>query len=362
MKKLILTWAAVCLTASAAVPLGDATRGAEIFRSQKCVTCHSINGAGGKAAPDLGRSVSREYTPALLASLMWNHAPQMWSAMEKAGIAAPRLDSQSAADLFAYFFAARFFEQKGDAGRGRKAFVDKGCAQCHSLGSGGATAGPAVLKWEAVTDPIELARQMWNHSPQMKTAMAAKGVKMPSLTAAEMNDITVYLQNLPGARNLKPQFSPASAATGEELFQAKGCGGCHKGTHPVGKDGVPHSAAELAAALWNHPGKTPQRGELRPEEMKRLMGYLWALQFADEGGLAARGAKAFETKGCAGCHTRGNAPRLAHGETDNSFGMVSVLWAHGPAMQKQMAARNAVWPRFVNTDMADVLAYLKTVR
>lgn len=362
MKRLILTGLAACLTTSAAVPLGDATRGAEIFRNQKCITCHSINGEGGKGAPDLGRSVSREYTPALLASLMWNHAPQMWGAMDKAGIAAPKLDSQAAADLFAYFFAARFFEQKGDAGRGRKAFVEKGCAQCHNIGAGNASTGPSVMKWEAVTDPIELARQMWNHSPQMKSAMTTKGVKMPSLTAAEMNDITVYLQNLPGAKGLKPQFSPASAATGAELFQAKGCVSCHKGEKPVGKSGGLRSGADLAAAMWNHPGKVPQRGELRPEEMKRLVGYLWALQFADEGGVAARGAKAFEAKGCAGCHGKGNAPKLVHGEMDNSFGMVSVLWTHGPAMRKQMAAKGVQWPHFATTDMADVLAYLKTVR
>jgi mono/diheme cytochrome c family protein len=362
MMKLILTGLAVCVAATAAVPLGDATRGAGLFRNQKCVTCHSINGEGGKGGPDLGRSVSREYTPALLASVMWNHAPAMWSAMEKASIAAPKLDSQQAADLFAYFFAARFFEQKGDAGRGRKAFAEKGCAQCHNIGEGNGSTGTAVLKWAAVTDPIELARQMWNHSPQMKTAMAAKGVKMPAMTALEMNDITVYLQNLPGAKSLKPQFSPASAATGAELFAAKGCVSCHKGEKPLGKTGGLRSGAELAAAMWNHPGKVPQRGELRPEEMKRLVGYLWALQFADEGGVAARGAKAFEAKGCGGCHGPSNRPKLAHGEMDHSFGMVAVLWSHGPAMQKQMSAKGVQWPRFVNSDMADVLAFLRTAR
>jgi cytochrome c2 len=294
--------------------------------------------------------------------MMWNHAPQMWSAMDKAGISSPKLDSQQAADLFAYFFAARFFERKGDAARGRKAFVDKGCAQCHNIGSENGTGGPAVMKWASVTDPIELARQMWNHSPQMKSAMATKNIKMPAITAAEMNDITIYLQNLPGAKNLKPQFSPASASTGAELFQAKGCAGCHKGEKALGKSGLLRSTADLATAMWNHPGKLPQRGELRPEEMTRLVGYLWSLQFADEGGTAARGAKAFEAKGCTGCHKPGNLPKLAHGEMDNSFGMVAVLWGHGPAMQKQMASKGILWPRFVNTEMVDVLAYLRTGR
>jgi mono/diheme cytochrome c family protein len=361
MNKAILAGVCATLASYAAVPLGDAGRGANLFREQKCITCHSISGEGGKSAPDLGRSVSREYTPALLASQMWNHAPAMWSAMEKAGISAPKLTSQQASDLFAYFFAARFFEKKGDAGRGRKAFVEKGCADCHNIGSANGSGGPSVLKWAAVTDPIELARQMWNHSPQMKSAMTQKGVKMPALTAAEMNDITIYLQNLPGAKGLKPQFSPASATTGAELFEVKGCAGCHKGARALGK-GTLRTTAEFAAAMWNHPGKVPQRGELRPEEMTRLVGYIWALQFVDEGGSAARGVRAFEAKGCVNCHAKGNAPKLAHGEMDHSLGMVAVLWGHGPEMLKQMAAKGIQWPRFANSDMADVLAYLRTVR
>ncbi len=360
--RMFMIAAAAAAVASAAVPLGDATRGANLFREQKCISCHSLNGEGGKVGPDLGRTVSREYTPALLASQMWNHAPQMWSAMEKAGVTAPKVDSQQAADLFAYFFAARFFDKKGDAGRGRKTFVEKGCASCHNIGATGASTGTSVLKWASVTDPIELGRQMWNHSPQMKSAMAAKNVKMPTLTAMEMNDISIYLQHLPGAKDQQPQFAPASATTGEELFKAKGCAGCHQGAKAIGKSGTLKSTAELAAAMWNHPGKTPPKDELRPEEMKRLVGYLWAAQFADEGGVASRGEKAFAAKGCATCHTSSNMPRLTHGETDNSFGMVAVLWGHGPSMKKQMASKGIQWPHFQNTDMADVLAYLRTAR
>jgi len=359
MKRIVVLAVWAGMVAYGDAPLGDAVRGSALFTSQNCVTCHSVNGEGGRSAPDLGRKTSRALTPSELAALMWNHAPQMWTAMEAAGVAKPKVSEEQAADLFAYFYAARFFERKGDAGRGRQAFVDKGCAGCHSITPGGNGGGPAVAKWAAVSDPVELARLMWNHSAAMKAEMAAKKVKQPQLTAVEMNDITIYLQSLPAARGQRPQFAPASAETGELLMKTKGCEGCHTGARALPKKGVFRSSAELAAAMWNHQGKSGGSGELRPEEMRRLVGVLWTKQFEDEGGTVARGSKVFETKGCAGCHA-GKMP-VAAGKA-SSYGMIAVLWGHGPAMQKQMLAKGGKWPRFENTEMADLIAYLRQSR
>ncbi len=354
MLRLLAVSLATLSLCAASVPLGDSARGAELFKSQKCVVCHSVNGQGGKSGPDLGKTAGRGVTPAAMAALMWSHAPQMWEAMERASMKPQKLTTQQAADLYAYFYSARFFEQKGDAARGKKLFAEKGCAGCHQGAGGGA---PDVSQWPAIADPIELARQMWNHSPQMKGAITAKKAALPKLTAEEMNDITVYLQSLPTASQASPKYVPASAATGEELFKVKGCAGCHAGAKQLGKSG-PKSNAELAAALWNHPGKAPKNSELRPEEMTRLVGYLWTLQFANEGGNAEAGAKAFESKGCKSCHTSG-MPKLAHGEGDNSFGMVAVLWSHGPEMLKQIRGKSLKWPAFGGSDIADLLAYMK---
>jgi len=340
---------------AATVPLGDSARGAELFKTQKCIVCHSINGQGGKSGPDLGKTAGRGYTPAAMAATMWNHAPQMWESMERASIQPPKLTTQQAADLYAYFYSARFFESKADPARGKTLFTEKGCASCHQSAGGGA---PDVSHWPSITDPIELARQMWNHSPQMKGAIQAKKAPLPKLSAEEMNDITAYLQSLPTASKAAPKYVPASAATGEELFKVKGCAGCHSGARQIGKTG-PKNNAELAAALWNHPGKAPANSELRPEEMTRLVGYLWSLQFASEGGNAAAGAKAFASKGCQSCHSAG-VPKLAHGEGDNSFGMVAVLWTHGPQMLSQIRAKGQNWPSFGGTDIADLLAYMKS--
>ncbi|WP_321474870.1 c-type cytochrome [uncultured Paludibaculum sp.] len=360
MKRIMLALIVTGTAAQAAVLVGDSARGAALFKSQNCETCHSVNGEGGKMAPDLGKRSSRGYSPADLSALMWNHAPQMWSAMEKASIAKPKLDSQQAADLFAYFFAARYFEKQGDAGRGRHLFVSKGCSDCHNITSTNGLGGTPVQKWDAVTDPIELARQMWNHSPKMRETMTAKGMKLPELTSVEMNDIAVYLQNLPQTRNRKPEFAPASPTTGEELFQAKGCIGCHVGDNSLAKKTSLRTASEFAASMWNHSSKMKQQSELRPEEMRRLVGYIWSLQFANDNGTAARGQKVFEARGCGNCHDQGSAPKLHLGDRANSYEMISVLWAHGPTMQKEMTSKGIKWPRFENTDMSDLLAFLKT--
>src|SRR5580698_10527340 len=101
--------------ADLAIIPGDSTRGAKIFETQHCVHCHAVNGKGGNVGIDLSLIVTRRFTPALLASAMWNHAPIMWSAMEGEGIDPPKLNPGEAADLFAFFYSARFFDPSGDA-------------------------------------------------------------------------------------------------------------------------------------------------------------------------------------------------------------------------------------------------------
>jgi cytochrome c2 len=343
--------------AAAAVTVGHAERGAELFKSQKCVTCHSIKGEGGKLAPDLGRLGGKGWTPDAMAALMWNHAPQMWEAMDKAGVAPPKISRTDAADLFAYFYAARAFEKPGDAGRGRALFANKGCAECHSLAAGSKGNAPSVLSWESVGDPIELARQMWNHAPKMRAAMEAKKMKVPTITGAEMNDMVVYLSSLPQMRGRPAQFSPASAETGEMLLEAKGCKGCHTGANSFERKQVFETAADFTAAMWNHSGQMKQDIQLRSEEMKRIAGYVWSQQVSSAQGSPGRGAKVFDSKGCAGCHSGGKQPKVA-----NAFEVVSGLWSHGPTMLKQVQSQGKSWPRLDTAQMTDLVAHLAQAR
>src|SRR5438477_11553494 len=108
------TIATGCVLAAGVIP-GDARRGAELFQTEQCVQCHSLNGRGGTMAPDLAKRIDRDYSPAVMASLMWNHVPDMWAAMTKQGIVKRAMPAEAAADLFAYFVSARYFEKPGDA-------------------------------------------------------------------------------------------------------------------------------------------------------------------------------------------------------------------------------------------------------
>src|SRR5688572_5588240 len=86
---------------SAAVVAADSERGARLFDTLACVQCHSIYGKGGQSGPDLSRRIGRDYTPAQIAAVMWNHAPTMWSAMQAKNVPVPRISEADAADLFA---------------------------------------------------------------------------------------------------------------------------------------------------------------------------------------------------------------------------------------------------------------------
>ena len=361
MRNVIISLSLAAALPAAAAVIGDASRGASIFREQKCVSCHSIAGEGGKGAPDLGKGGARGWSPAGFAALVWNHAPAMWSAMEKADIAKPNLSEQQSADLFAYFFAARAFDTPGDAGRGRRLFTDKGCADCHNLSSPSSAGGPPVVKWESVTDVIEVARQMWNHAPQMREAAQKKNIKVPQLTVAEMNDILLYLRSMPAVRSVQPTFAPASPETGEMLFAAKGCKGCHDAEKVVASRKGIRSMAELAVTMWNHSGSMRQSSELRSEEMSRIVGYLWNRQFdlaSKESGNASRGEKVLTAKGCAGCHASGPGPSLK-GRVVNAYEMVSAIWGHGPSMKKAMESKKIDWPRMSEREMEDAIAALQ---
>ena len=156
--KRILSALVVLLAACAyAVPIAaDSARGERLFETLSCVKCHSIDGKGGTIGPDLGQRRDRNFTPASLAATMWNHAPTMRAAMREQNIATGDLNEQAAADLFAYFYAARFFDKPGDAGRGKKLFDAKHCSDCHGLTDVKLPGAKPVAQWDSLGQPVPL--------------------------------------------------------------------------------------------------------------------------------------------------------------------------------------------------------------
>jgi len=81
-------------------PPGDAVRGARVFTSHSCATCHATTNPL-HPAPALATSQAT-HSPASLVAAMWNHAPVMRDAIVGAGRPWPGLGGADLRDLFAY--------------------------------------------------------------------------------------------------------------------------------------------------------------------------------------------------------------------------------------------------------------------
>jgi cytochrome c2 len=357
------------LAAQAASFTADSARGQRLFETLSCVQCHSVNGNGGKVAPDLGSMLDRGFTPATLAATMWNHAPGMWAAMRDRQITAGELDEQAAQDLMAFFYAARFFEKPGDAGRGKQAFEKLGCQGCHGLAESASGKAKPVSQWQGLADPIALLDAMWNHRSDMLAATASKGVALPQLSAQQLTDMLVYLRNQPGTRGQTGVFRIDAGGSGAQVFQSAGCAQCHQTVEALADAVQGQTLTEIAAEMWNHVPVMAKAGapsvKLDPGQMRDLVSSFWAAKFFEEAGHPASGSRVFASKNCTFCHNDASsgAPRLPiQGRDFSGAAMISVLWHHGPRMLDQMKAKGLEWPRFDGNQMADLIAYLDYVK
>jgi mono/diheme cytochrome c family protein len=357
MKLCFLTLAPLMMLNAATIPM-DSRRGDMLFETEGCIQCHRLKGAGGSTAPDLGRVLDRAYTPDDLASTMWNHAPTMWKTIKAKAYKVGSMDEQAAADLFASFYSARYFEIAGDAGRGKRLFISKSCAGCHGLSTSPDARAKPVGQWQSLADPVALVGSMWNHSPVMWSELSAKKLRWPALSSQDMADLLVYLRNASPASHNAPQMFQITAGTvGAKLFESKGCLACHESRKPATR----LTLTAVAAVMWNHASLLhlePPR--LDTEEMREILSYEWAGQFFESSGGAGKGHRLFVSKHCVDCHSGAGPGPVLTGKAGiwNGITMVSALWHHGPAMLDEMNRKKIAWPSFGSGEMTDLIAYL----
>jgi mono/diheme cytochrome c family protein len=369
MKNLFLT---LLLTASlhAAAVSADSIRGAQVFELQGCAQCHALDGVGPSIGPALGRIVDRGFTPAALAATMWNHAPAMWVETKLRSTARPAMDEQQAADLFAFFYSLRFFEQPGDAGRGKSLFASKQCAACHGIDeplNTEKTVKP-VAEWTTASDPLELVETMWNHSAAMRDEMARRKIRLPQLTGQDMADLLIYTRRAAKRPAVTPVFQPAAPDAGKTLFESKRCIACHGAmTHFLSTDVHDATLTDIAADMWNHGLDMSLRNTtFAPGEMRQIAEYIWYSRTIEGAGEVGRGAQVFAAKKCGVCHDdrTSGAPSLpglaANGKYFSAATMVSELTRHGPAMLDKMREKHLAWPHFSADEMSSLIAYLNT--
>ena len=184
---------------------GTPDRGRQLFRGKKCATCHAVGGKGPRVGPDLG-TPGHHVSLTEFGARMWNHQPVMLERMKERKIEPPKLTGQDMADVLAYLYVSRYFDDGGNAERGIALVKDKGCLVCHSVRGEGGKVAADFARSTVVRTPTGLVAGLWNHSRLMERATEKRGVAWPTLTGAELADLSAYLASL----SKPPAANPAA--------------------------------------------------------------------------------------------------------------------------------------------------------
>jgi len=361
----------------------DPARGSRLFVSKGCVRCHAFKGEGGKIGPDFGR-VELGNTQLDMAAKLWNHIPSMNVGMERAKIIKPNLTGNEFTEISAYLYFLKFFDEPGDANRGRSIFNEKGCGTCHPLSGKGKEGEPGLDQFPQIISPVFLTQSIWNHGPVMIAHMVKLGMKWPLFEGTEMMDLLEYLKlNARGAKETA-FITPGNPREGKQVFAAKGCIKCHavrgeggKQAEDLGKRAktLYKSLTQIASIMWNKGpsvlGKMSQTQtgipKFTPKEMADLIAYLYFLHFIDEPGNPANGKKIFSEFGCSKCHGLDGKPGewmtldlSKYQKAVNPMEVVAGIWNHSTEIEKAMREKGISWPRFKKGELADLLEFIHT--
>lgn len=173
----------------------DPRKGRTLFGEKGCVSCHAINGEGGRVGPDLGSSHQVAPSITQFAGLMWNHSPQMLAKMEQDRMARAQFAEREMADLIEYLYVVRYLEPVGRVDMGRDVFDRKHCANCHGADGRGGKGGPSLARRMEYLSP-KMAYTVWTHGPQMYRKMRDRNIAWPTLDEQELVDLMAFLNSL----------------------------------------------------------------------------------------------------------------------------------------------------------------------
>ena len=225
---------------------------------------------------------------------------------------------------------------------------------------------------------------MWDHAPTMWEVMQQENLRVPAMTEGEVSDLFAFLYIV------RFMDEPGDPAQGQQLFKSKGCIRCHAVRGQGGKIGPDLAAIsgvdtpiEWAQTLWNHAPAMEKNIDkvglawprFEKTEMNDLLAYMREVVGAprSEAKLLPadpkHGWQVFNSKSCILCHAvqgqGGNVgPDLAAGR-QSSFTMVQfagVMWNHSPQMDQAMKLRGIQRPSFDGQEMADLMAFLNSLR
>ena len=361
----------------------DPTKGNRLFVSKGCVRCHAFKGDGGKIGPDFGR-VDLGNTQLELAAKLWNHIPSMNVGMQRGKMIKPNMTGQEFTEISAYLYFLKFFDEPGDATRGKFIFNEKGCSSCHLLSGKGKEGEPGLDQFPQNISPVFLTQSIWNHGPVMIAHMVKLGMKWPIFEGSEMMDLLEYIKlNTKGVKETA-FITPGNSREGKQVFAAKGCIKCHAVRGEGGKEAEDlgkraktfyKSLTQIASIMWNKGpavlGKMSQTQigipKFTPKEMADLIAYLYFLHFIDEPGNPVNGKKIFSESGCSKCHGVDGKPGelmtislSKYQKAGNPMDIVASIWNHSTEIEKAMREKGISWPRFKKGELADLLEFIRT--
>jgi cytochrome c2 len=263
----------------------------------------------------------------------------------------------------------------GEPSLGRQTFAEKNCTSCHSVWGNGGRLGPEMTTAVAGKTWGDLVGDFWNHTPRMIEEVSETGHAWPTLDRGEMANLLSYLYYL------RLFDEPGDSGRGQATFARHQCGSCHSlggvGSGPTLDQFSRHaSPAPLAQAMWNAgpemQAEQMRRGRPLPSfvrsEMADIQAYIRAegLRVGRDVELRplpnpSRGAEVFEGKRCDRCHggDDSESPDITLSALSMTFSEITgLLWNHSYAMSEEMKARGIAFPRFVDDEMTDLIAYL----
>jgi mono/diheme cytochrome c family protein len=167
-------------------------------------------------------------------------------------------------------------------------------------------------------------------------------------------DLTAYVQNV---QRLAPtgEFSLPAPETGKPLFDAN-CGLCHRDSMSLAMKLRNKNWMDIGADIWNHSQKMPTIRMVSPDDMRKLLAYVWQLQYDGPPGNRVLGQKAFVDKGCVECH---QGP-INKGKPVTAFSIVAAGWGPTRQAHHRMLTQGVPWPNLSPADVANLVAYLNS--
>jgi cytochrome c2 len=270
-----------------------------------------------------------------------------------------------------------------DPSAGADIFKQKGCANCHGIGPDVVPLLPGNVP--SSTSLPKLVTAMWNHAPRMWERMNAEKLEYPELNYEQMARLVAYLYMSGYIDRV------GDAENGERLFSIKGCIRCHAVRGFGGKRGPDLSESQSMAnpmiwtqVMWNHAADMQERlkqiglrwPRFEEDELRDLYAYVSEVSRRPTNELQIspadpeNGWKVFRSKGCIMCHSLSESGQRHIGPAlgperkvpPTFFRFAESMLNHFPAMRRAVESQNQNLPAFEGTEMADVIAFVYSLR